>query len=65
MTFATLVEDTQVIPSASPKLLNLKQDNLSKKRFFGSNPYKTEVVKTSFIEMLELENFGVMTTFTT
>ena len=31
-----------------------------KKRYFWSNPYKIEVVITSFIEMLQLPNFGHM-----
>ena len=35
-----------------------------KKQFFWSNPYKIEVMITSFTEMLELPNFGHMTTFT-
>ena len=35
-----------------------------KKRFFWSNPYKIEVIITSLTEMLELPNFGCMTTFT-
>ena len=35
-----------------------------KKRFFLSNPYKTEVLITSLIEMLELPNFGHMSTST-
>ena len=52
------------ISSASPKLLNLNQDHLSKKRFFWSNPYKIVVIITSLSEMLELQNFGHMTTFT-
>ena len=49
------------MPSASPKLLNLNQDYPSKKCFFWSNLYKIEVMITSFIEMLELPNFGHMT----
>ena len=32
--------------------------------FFWSNPYKIEVMITPFIEMLELPNFGHMTTST-
>ena len=35
-----------------------------KKRYFWSNPYKIEVMITSLTEMLELPNFGYMTTFT-
>ena len=35
-----------------------------KKRFFWSNPYKIEVMITSFTKMLEAPNFGHMTTFT-
>ena len=48
--------------SANPKLLNLNQDHSSKKRFFWSNPYKIEVMITSLTQMLELPNFGHMTT---
>ena len=33
-----------------------------KKRFFWSNPYKIEVIITFLIEMLQLLNFGHMTT---
>ena len=32
--FATLVQNSKFLPSASPKLLNLNQDHPSKKRFF-------------------------------
>ena len=60
--FATLLQSFKVIPSASPKLLNLNQDHPSKKWFFWSNPYKIDVMVTSLIEMLELPNFGHMTT---
>ena len=35
-----------------------------KKRFSWSNPYKIEVLITSLTEMIELPNFGHMTTFT-
>ena len=64
--FNTLVGDFKVIASASPKLLNLNEDHPSKKeRFFWSNPYKIEVMKTSLIEMLQLPNFGNMPTSTT
>ena len=61
---ATLVENLKVIPSASLKLLNFNQDHHSKKWFFWSNPYKIEVIITSLIEVLELPNFGHMTTST-
>ena len=44
------------------QLLNLNQSHPSKKLFFWSNPYKTEVMITSFIEMLAIPNFGHMTT---
>ena len=53
------------MPSASPKLLILKQEHPSKKWLFWSNLYKIEVKVTSFIEMLELPNFGHMTISTT
>ena len=32
--FATLVQNFKFVPSASPKLLNLNQDHLSKKAIF-------------------------------
>ena len=41
------------------QLLNLSQSHPSKKQFFWSNPYKTEVLITFLIEM---QNFGRMTT---
>ena len=47
--FATLVQNFKFVPSASPKLLNLNQDHLSKKAL---NPYTTEVMTTFLIEML-------------
>ena len=50
------------MPSASHKLLKFNQDTPQKKWFFWSNPYKIEVMITSFIEVLELPNFGHMTT---
>ena len=49
---------------ASSKYLNLKQDPPQKKRFFWSNPYNTDVMITSLIEILELPNFGHMTAST-
>ena len=60
--FVTLVQNFKFAPSASPKFLNLNQDHSSKKRFFWSNSYKTEVMLTFLIEMLQLPNFGHMTT---
>ena len=62
--FSTLLQNFKVVPSASHKLLNLNQDHPSKKRFSWSNAYKIEVVRTSVIEMLELPNFGHMSTST-
>ena len=65
--FVTLVLNFNAIPSTSTKLLNLNQDQTSKKWFFWSYPYKIEVMIimiTSLIEMLELPNFGHMTTST-
>ena len=58
--FATLVQNFNFVPSASPKLLNLNQDRPSKKRFFWSSPYKIEVIITFLMEMLQLPNFGHM-----
>ena len=60
--FATLVQNVKLGPSARPTLLNLNQDHPSKKAIFWSNPYKIEVMITSLIHMLELPNFGHMTT---
>ena len=58
--FAKLLLNVKAIPSASPKLLNLKQEHTSKKWFFRSNPYKIVVMITSLIEILQLTNFGHM-----
>ena len=52
------------IPSTSPKLLNVNQDHPPKKRFFWSSSYKIDVMITSLIQILELPNFGHMTTAT-
>ena len=52
------------ISGASPKLLNLNQEQPSKNWFFLSNSYKFEVTTTSLIEMLELPKSGHMTTST-
>ena len=41
-------------PSPSPKLLNLDQDNLSKKMFFLVKSFKIEFMVSFLIEMLEL-----------
>ena len=60
--FVTLVQNLKIVSSAHPKLLNLNQDHSSKKRFFCSNPYKIEVMITFLIEMVQLPNFGHMTT---
>ena len=59
-----MVKNFKFITSASPKLLNLNQDHASKKAVFWPNPYKIEIMITSPIEMLELPNFGHMTTST-
>ena len=61
--FARVVQNFKFLPSTSPKLLNLNQDNLSKKQFFWSNPYKIEIMITFLIEMLQLPNFGHTTAF--
>ena len=62
--FDRLVKNFKFVPSASPKLLNLNQDPLppQKRLFFWLNPYKTVVMITSLIQMLELPNFGHTTT---
>ena len=59
-----MVKNFKFITSASLKLLNLNQDHPSKKVVFWPNPYKIEIMITSLIEMLELPNFGHMTTST-
>ena len=50
-------------PSASHRLLNLNQEHLFKK-FLWSNPYKVKIMRSSLMEMLELRNFGHVTTST-
>ena len=60
--FATVLTNFKAIPSASPKLLNLNHDGTSKKWFFWSSLYKIEVMITCLIKILELQNFGQMTT---
>ena len=62
--FDRLVKNIKFVPSASPKLLNLNQEPLpcQKRLFFWLNPYKIKVMITSLIQMLELPNFGHMTT---
>ena len=63
-TSATLVLNFKSIICATPKLLDLKQDHSSKKWFFWTNPYEIEVMVTSLVEILELPNFGHITTST-
>ena len=62
--FSILVQNFKSVPSASPYILSLNQDQSSKNHFFWSSRYKIEVMITSFTEMLELPNFGHMKTFT-
>ena len=62
--FLRFGENFKTILIASPKLLNMNQDHLPKNWFSWSNPCKIEVMITSLIEMLELPNFGHMTTST-
>ena len=50
------------MPSASPKLLNLNQEYLSKELFFWLNSFKFEVMINFLRQMLELPNFGHMAT---
>ena len=61
-TFATLISNFKIIPSASLKSLKLNQEHPLKKLFLWSNSYKIVVMITSLIEMLELQNFGHMNT---
>ena len=58
--FLTLVQNFKFVPSASPKLLNLNQDHLSKKRFFWTNVYKIDLMITFLIETPQLPNFNQM-----
>ena len=51
--FDRLVWNFKILPSLTPKLLNLNQNHPSKKWFFWPNPYKIEVVINSLIQMLE------------
>ena len=54
------------MPSASPKLLSLNQEHSSKKKFFwlkSFSHYKIEVT-TFLTEMLEIPDFGHVTTST-
>ena len=50
------------MPSASPNLLNLKQELPSKKLVFLVKTIKIEVMITPHIEIIELPHFGHMTT---
>ena len=59
-----MVYSFKFIPYASPKLLNLNQGHPSRKVFILVNTYKIEFMITSLIEMLELLDFGHMTTST-
>ena len=53
------------MPSASPKLLNLKQDHLSKiEVFLVKNHYEIKVMIISLTDRLELPNLIHMTTST-
>ena len=62
-TFATQLSNFKATPRISPKLQNLKQVHPSKNVSL-SNLCKMEVMMTSLIEMLDLPNFGHMTTST-
>ena len=61
--FVILVLNYKAKPSASPKLLNLNQDNSFKKEFLWQSPYKIKVMVT-LIKVLQLPNFGHITTST-
>ena len=64
-TFATLVLNFKFVSSTSPKLSNLNQDHPSKKSgFSGQILIKLRFMITSLTKMLELPNFGHMTTST-
>ena len=47
-----------------PNYWSWNRSTPQKNRFFWSNPYKIKVMITSLIVMLELPNFGHMTSFT-
>ena len=50
------------MPSTTLKLVNLNQDNASKKSVFLAKSLKIKVMITFLIEMLELPSFGNMNT---
>ena len=52
------MQNFKFVPSASLKLLNLNQNDPSKKAI----SYKIEIMITFLIEMLQFLNFGHMTT---
>ena len=67
--FAKLMQNFKVIPSASLKLLNLGQKYPSKKGFSGQILIKSlssfyKVIMIYLIEMLQLPNFGPMIRYT-
>ena len=61
--FDTMLKNLNTIPSISPKFLNLTQDKPSKRPvFLVRSLYKVEVMISSLFQMLELPDFGHMTT---
>ena len=60
--FFTLMPNIKAITSASFISLNLNQGHPSKKFFFLSNPYTIEFMITFLVKIVELPNFGHMTT---
>ena len=62
--FFTLMPNIKAITSVSFISLNLNQEHSSKNVSFLSNPFTIEFMITFLIKILELPNFGHMTTCT-
>ena len=56
--FVILALNFKSKPSSNPELLNLNQDYPSKKQFFWSVPYKTEIMITSLIAAFHTQGSG-------
>ena len=55
---------TLTFPRIGVRIIELETNKLSKKCFFWSNPYNSEVMITSLKEILEISKFGYMSTST-
>ena len=62
MPFCHTAVKFQVHTSCHSQIIKLEpRPTHKKKRFFWSNPYKNEIMRTYLIEMLELPNFAYIT----